>query len=330
MRPPEFWAHTEGKLAAPVIRALLNPVGGLYAWAGARRIASTTPERVGKPVICIGNITLGGAGKTPLTRTIRAMLKQLGATPATVSRGHGGRERGPLLVDVARHSAADVGDEPLLHAMDGPALIARDRAAGAKAAIAAGANVIVLDDGCQNPGLHKDVSIVVFDGGYGLGNGRICPAGPLREPLAAGLARADAVIVIWGGPDGGARPDYLRDFNGPVLDGWLEPAAPGPDGPVLAFAGIARPEKFFATLEQIGAQMVDGAAYPDHHPFTDKELTWLAQMAKDNNARLITTEKDAARLSPTWRAQVLTLPVRARLAAPERLQALLTPLLKRG
>lgn len=310
-------------MAAPLTRALLTPIGGLYAWAGARRIAKTPPERVGKPVICIGNITLGGAGKTPVTRTIRAMLTGLGAKPVTVSRGHGGRERGPLLVDPSRHSASDVGDEPLLHAADGPAFTARDRAAGARAAIGAGADVILLDDGFQNPGLHKDLSIVVFDADYGLGNGYVCPAGPLREPLEAGLARADAALVMRSAPSPGPRPDFLKGFGGLVVDAWLEPAGPAPEGRVLAFAGIARPEKFFSTLERMGADVVDGASYPDHHPFTEKELNWLANLAAEREARLITTEKDAARLSPAWRERVLALPVRARLFEADALTRLL-------
>lgn len=319
MRPPEFWRHTEGKLAAPTTRALLTPIAQLYAAVGARRIATTTPTKVNGPVICIGNVTLGGAGKTPVTRTIRQRLRAMGVEAATLSRGHGGRERGPLRVDVARHTAADVGDEPLLHALDGPAFIARDRVAGAVAALASGAQAVLMDDGFQNPALHKDFSILVFDADYGIGNGRVFPAGPLREPLSAGLARADAVIVMRPAPNAGARPPYLSAFTGPILDAWLEPVGDPPLGRLLAFAGIARPEKFFATLERIGATLADGAAYPDHHVFTEGELTWLSKLAAEREARLITTEKDAARLPKSWRDKVLTLPVRAKLFEPAAL-----------
>lgn len=328
MRPPEFWRHTHGKEAAALTRTLLSPLATLYAFAGARRIAQATPSRVDAPVICIGNITLGGAGKTPVTRTVRERLIALGAAPATVSRGHGGRERGPLRVDLTQHTAADVGDEPLLHAADGPAFIARDRVAGARMAIAGGADTVLLDDGFQNPGLHKSLSILVFDADYGLGNGHICPAGPLREPLAAGLARADAAIVMRASPNPGPPPGFLSGFSKPVLDAWLEPTGAPPSGRLLAFAGIARPEKFFATLERLGADITDGAAYPDHHPFTDGELTWLERLAADREARLITTEKDAARLSPTWRAKVLTLPVRAKVFDASALDDLLSTALK--
>lgn len=328
MRPPEFWRHTEGKLAAPVTRALLTPIALAYTAIGRRRIATTQPQSVAAPVICIGNVTLGGAGKTPVTRTVRQRLAALGVQATTLSRGHGGREVGPLRVDLAQHSAADVGDEPLLHAADGPAFIARDRVAGARAALAAGAQAILMDDGFQNPGLKKDLSILVFDADYGIGNGRVFPAGPLREPLADGLARADAIIVMRSAPNAGARPEYLEGFGGPILDAWLEAAAPVPEGRLIAFAGIARPEKFFDTLVRVGADLVDGASYPDHHMFKDGELTWLSQLAADREARLITTEKDAARLSPDWRARVLTFPVRAHLFDPAGLDAVLARALK--
>jgi tetraacyldisaccharide 4'-kinase len=286
-------------------------------------VAKTTPERVERPVICIGNVTLGGAGKTPLTRTLRERLTARGLKVATLSRGHGGALKGPTLVDPARHSAADVGDEPLLHAADGLAVIARDRVAGARTAIAADADIVVMDDGFQNPMLHKDVSILVFDEGFGVGNGRLVPAGPLREALSDGLSRADAVVVMRTAPAPGARPDYLDGFKKPILDAWLEPTIAAPPGRLLAFAGIARPDKFFHTLEQIGATLVDGASYPDHHVFSEGELNWLAKLADDREARLITTEKDAVRLPAAWRAKILTLPVRARLADPAALDGLL-------
>jgi tetraacyldisaccharide 4'-kinase len=329
MRPPEFWRHTEGKEAARLTRALLTPIAHAYAAAGARRIATSAPQKVERPVICVGNVTLGGAGKTPVVRALRAMLAEGGVKAVTLSRGHGGRLKGPVQVDPATHSAADVGDEPLVHASDGPAVIARDRVAGARAAIGLGADAVLMDDGFQNPALHKDLSLLVFDADYGLGNGCIFPAGPLREPLDAGLARAQAIVVMRAAPAPGPRPDYLHGFAGPVLDAWLEPAGLKPEGRLLAFAGIARPEKFFATLERMGAEIVDGAAYPDHHPFNQGELTWLAKLAAAREARLITTEKDAARLPAPWRAQVLTLPVRARLFAPEPLADLLAGAVRR-
>lgn len=329
MRPPEFWRHTEGKLAAPMTRALLTPPSWLYQAVSRRRLANAKPVRVDRPVICIGNVTLGGAGKTPLTRTLRQRLTAAGHTVATLSRGHGGALKGPAQVDLSRHSAADVGDEPLLHAADGLAVIARDRVEGARTAIAAGADVIIMDDGFQNPSLHKDISILVFDEGFGIGNGRIVPAGPLREALGDALARADAIVMMRTAPAPGAPPEYLSDLRKPILDAWLEPTMSAPPGRLLAFAGIARPDKFFQTLEQMGANLVDGAAYPDHHAFTESELAWLSKLAQEREARLITTEKDAVRLPPGWRADILTLPVRARLADASALDAVLQPHLPR-
>ncbi len=311
MRAPDFWYREGiGREAAPVLRGLLHPLSALYAWAGARRIATTAPTRVSARVICVGNLTMGGAGKTPISRAVRALL---GDGAHTLSRGYGGRLKGPWRVSSA-DSAADVGDEPLLHAADGPAWIARDRVAGAEAAIAAGATSIILDDGFQNPSLGKDFSIVVFDAGAGVGNGRIFPAGPLREALAVGLARADAVVLVRSSEIADrARPAYLGAYGGPVFEAWLA-APPAPAGPLLAFAGIARPEKFFDTVKAAGGALIDGASFPDHHPFLVSELEGLARHAAHLGAGLITTEKDAVRLPAAWRSKVAVLPVKARFA----------------
>lgn len=312
MRAPDFWYREGvGRDAAPVLRGLLAPVAAVYAWAGARRLATAVPARVPARVICIGNLTMGGAGKTPIARAVRALL---GEGAHTLSRGYGGRLKGPHRVTDA-DSAADVGDEPLLHAADGPAWIARDRVAGAHAAIATGARTLILDDGFQNPSLAKDLSILVFDAGAGVGNGRIFPAGPLREPVAHGLPRAQAAVVFRAasGADR-ARPAYLEGFDKPVFDAWLEAASPPPPGPLLAFAGIARPEKFFDTVKDLGGDLLDGASFPDHHPFVAIELESLARHADHHGATLITTEKDAVRLPPAWREKVAVLPVKARFA----------------
>ncbi len=312
MRAPDFWYRQGiGREAAPGLRAMLAPMAAAYAWAGARRIATTTPVRVAARVICVGNLTMGGAGKTPIARAVRAIL---GEGAHTLSRGYGGLLRGPHRV-AAPDSAADVGDEPRLHAADGPAWIARDRLAGAQAAIAAGAQTLILDDGFQNPSLAKDLSILVFDAGAGVGNGRVFPAGPLREPLARGLPRAQAAVVFRASSLADrARPAYLEGFDKPVFDAWLEAIAPPPPGPLLAFAGIARPEKFYDTIKALGGDLLDGASFPDHHPFVASELESLARHAAHHGAALITTEKDAVRLPPGWRDKVAVLPVRARFA----------------
>ena len=293
---PEFW-HREG-----VLPRLLQPLAWAYAAGGAARRAWTQPWRAPVPVICVGNLTAGGAGKTPVVMALAQRLLGKGRHVHVLSRGYGGALSGPVAVDEARHDAAAVGDEALLLARVAPAWIARDRAAGARAAAAAGAELLVLDDGLQNPRLAKDLSFVVVDGGYGFGNGRVLPAGPLREPLAAGLARSDAVIVM-GADEAQVAPLVMAK---PVLRARLvaENAADFVGRRVLAFAGIGRPAKFFATLEAAGARLVAREAFADHHRYGDDELGRLAATAAAAGARLVTTAKDAVRLSPAWRERV--------------------------
>lgn len=326
MRQPEFWrADASGRDAAHVLRALLTPISWAYAWAGARRIQAATPRHASIPVICVGNLTLGGAGKTPVVRALRA---KLGEHAHTLSRGYGGRVEGPLRVtpDMA---ADEVGDEPLLHAADGAAWISRDRVAGAGAAAQAGAHVVIMDDGFQNPSLAKDLSIVVVDAGFGVGNGAVFPAGPLREPLANGLRRADAVILLASAGEAAPLPHWLCGFEKPVLRAHIVPIGPPPDAPVVAFAGLARPEKFFDTLAAMGARIEEAVPFPDHHRFGEQDFALLDAIADDHDARLITTEKDAVRLPPEWRARVLTLPIEARFEDEAALDALLAPIVSR-
>ena len=210
-----------------------------------------------------------------------------------------------------------MGDEALLHARDGATLIARDRAAGARLAATMGARALILDDGHQNSRLVKDASIVVIDASAGIGNGRVFPAGPLREPLADGLARADGFVLV----GDGAAPSWLEGRA--VARARLAPLAPPPPGPLVAFAGIARPDKFFDTLRAEGGELAECIPYPDHHPFSDRELTWLARLADERGARLITTEKDWVRLGHAWRARIRTLPVRAAFEDEAAFDALL-------
>ncbi len=325
MRPPEFWrAEISGRDAVPVLRALLAPVSWAYAFAAAHRMRNTISRHAPIPVVCVGNLTVGGAGKTPIARTIRA---RLGPGAHTLSRGYGGRVEGPLRV-TQDMDAREVGDEPLLHARDGDAWISRDRFAGAMAAAHAGARAIVMDDGFQNPGLAKDLCIIAVDPEYGVGNGQVFPAGPLRERLADGLARADAIVML--GPERPlARPAWLAGFDKPILSARLEPAGIAPEGKLVAFAGLARPEKFFDTLAAMGGQVVEAVPFGDHHPYNEDDLGVLAQMAEERQANLITTEKDAARLSPEWRARVAVLPVAARFDDEAALDALLAPIRSR-
>ena len=326
MRPPAFWNDEDGARGSGALtRALLSPLSAIYAWTVARRIARTTPADPGIPVICVGNITLGGTGKTPVSAALLDMLQGDGIEAHALSRGYGGRLKGPLRVDPALHEAADVGDELLLLARAAPAWISRDRPAGAVAAREAGAQAIVMDDGHQNPSLLKTLSFVVVDGEAGWGARQVFPAGPLREPVETGLARADAVIVMTSGES--ETPNYdrlgLADLEKPVFHAWLAPLAAPPSGPLMAFAGIGRPQKFYDGLVAAGGQLAETASFPDHHPFRPGELQELGEIAARHEARLITTEKDWVRLPPAWRDQATPFPVAARFANPAALAGLL-------
>ena len=293
MREPAFWwrAGTGG---------LLAPLAALYGAAAALRMR-TRGREAGVPVICLGNFTVGGAGKTPAALAVAQLLHAAHERPFFLSRGYGGRLAGPVRVSPALHRAADVGDEPILLARLAPTVVARNRVAGAAFARSAGASVIIMDDGFQNPSLVKDLNLVLVDGRRGVGNGRIVPAGPLRAPLERQLARAQALIVV-GSPDGAARViERAERRKVPVFHGRLEPdraviKAIG-QRKVLAFAGIADPEKFFATLNSAGIQMANRAGFPDHHRFSAAEGLDLVTQAQANNLMLLTTEKDFARLA---------------------------------
>ncbi|MEA1938780.1 MAG: tetraacyldisaccharide 4'-kinase, partial [Pseudomonadota bacterium] len=264
---------------------------------GARlRQVRTVPYRAPVPVICVGNLVSGGAGKTPVAMAIADILAEMGLKPAFLSKGFGGDLHGPVMVSQDEHDSRAVGDEPLLLAARHPCWVARDRVTGAQAAMKAGATALVMDDGFQNPALVKDMALIVVDGATGFGNGRLIPAGPLREPVQAGLARADAVIRI--GDDIAGVCDTVGD-GCPVLTARLVPdrdAAAFAGRKVYAFAGIGLPEKFHATLEEIGAKIVGWRPFPDHHRYTVRQIKSMVFEAGSLDAKLVTTAKDAVRL----------------------------------
>ena len=293
-----------------------------YRIAGERRIRTTTPEDVGLPVVCIGNLTLGGAGKTPVTEAVRAHYTRRGIRAASLSRGYKGSLEGAHRVDPARHTFGEVGDEPLMLSASGEAWVSKDRPAGARAMKADGVQLIVMDDGHQNPTLKKSLSIVVIDAGNPFGNGHVFPKGPLREPVATGLSRADAVILM----GEGEAPAAFASFTCPILRARLTPASTLPPGRYVAFAGIGRPSRFFDALgRQPGVELAEGAPYPDHHAFTPYDISFLMKLAADHDARLVTTDKDHVRLPADMKDKV----ARASVKAVFEDEAALTRLLDR-
>jgi tetraacyldisaccharide 4'-kinase len=321
MHEPGFWRDLDprSRQAAPVLRLLLTPAAMAYAWAGKRRIEQAEPYDPQIPVVCIGNLTLGGAGKTPVTAHVRTLLSARGFRAASLSRGYGGSEAGPLCIDPGAHTVAQVGDEPLMLAQSGETWISRDRAAGAKAMREAGVAAIVLDDGHQNPSVAKSLSLVVIDATDPFGNRHVFPKGPLREPIAVGLARAQAVILM----GDGEVPAQLGVFNKPILRARLAPREAAPQGRHVAFAGIGRPERFFDALRAQGVELADAIPYPDHHMFTTGDIRYLDALAAKRDAMLITTEKDLMRLPAEVRARVRVAPVAAVFEDPAALDALL-------
>ena len=310
MKTPGFWK------SPGLLSSLLLPVGMFYSGITALRLRLRRPTKVGIPVICIGNLTAGGSGKTPTAAGIAELLKQLGKKPFFISRGYGGKLKG-IIVDPQKHTAADVGDEPLILSRTAPVSVNADRLKAAQKAIAAGADILIMDDGFQNPGLYKDLSFLVIDGEFGFGNRRPIPSGPLRENISAGLKRAQAAVIIGNDKHNSAAllPE-LKKFYGQIV-----PQKPADtSAPVIAFAGIGRPGKFYASLKECGFTLVKTVDFPDHHFYTEPELRQLIKEAATQKAILYTTSKDFVKIPPRLRSYFNVLEISIRWDKAQKLQ----------
>lgn len=313
MREPAFWYRPPSWTSQ-----LLRPLAALYGAVAAQRM-QRSGINAGIPVFCIGNYHVGGAGKTPTVLALAKLLRELDERPVVLSRGYGGRLRGPVKVDPDSHTAADVGDEPLMMAASLPVVVSRERAEGIALARAQAASVILMDDGFQNPSVVKDASVIVIDGTRGLGNGCVIPAGPLRAPLPPQLARTDALIMVGEGNAAQTIAAELVSRGKPVLSAHLKPdeasLAALRGKRALAFAGIGDPGRFFNTLRASGVEVVQTRAFGDHHVFAKDEIDGLVADAGRNGLTLVTTEKDLARLrgvggTPAWAQAVVPFAVR--------------------
>lgn len=315
---PPFWQRDT------ILARMLSPIAAIYAWVSGLKQNKTVPHKINKPVLCVGNLVAGGAGKTPTCIALVEILNQMGKKVHFLSRGYGGTIREPTIVNRAIHTAQDVGDEALLLAAKAPTIVAADKAAGATLA-SDGADVVILDDGFQNLGLIKTLSLIVVDGNYGVGNGRVMPAGPLREPIERAMRRADALLFI--GNDASALEAILHlRYNLPTFFADLvleKPANIFLNRPIVAFAGIGRPEKFFKSLEKVGIHPVETLSFSDHHSYTTRDRQKLERVAKMHGAALVTTEKDYVRLPDDFKKIVNALPAHLVWRKPEAIQNLL-------
>lgn len=317
MRAPDFWSYDSR--ASRALGALLSPLGWAYGATVKYKLAFARPYRSKAVVICVGNLTVGGSGKTPVTIAIARMLQAQNRKVFILTRGYGGRLSGPIVVDPELHCADDVGDEALLAARAAPVIVSRNRAAGAQLAESQGAHAIVMDDGFQNFSLAKNLSLLVIDSRRGFANGRLLPAGPLREPVQQGVARADAVILM------GDDDLLLPGFAGPIIRARVEAVAREQlfGSKFIAFAGIGHPERFFDLVSGLGATIIEAHSFPDHHRYTRKDIEHLRSRSRAAGAALITTEKDFVRISRAQRSGIKTVPVQVRFQDEALLLALL-------
>lgn len=297
LHPPSWWQNETGR----ILPKYLAPLGNLYGAIVKARFRYTKQYECRLPVVCIGNFTQGGTGKTPISIKLASMMQQEGWQPTFLSRGYKGKTAGPILVDSEIHNAEDVGDEPLLLTRQAPTIVAKNRVDGIWLIEQRNSNFVILDDGFQNPTVRKNISIIAIDSATGLGNHRIFPAGPLRAPLDFQLARADAIIVTGGNSEGIITELKTKyEFKNPILSGSLRPVEDTgwvKDKPILAYAGIARPEKLFSSLQNAGGKVIRRIPFPDHHQFTAKDANLLTKLALADDLQLITTEKDLVRIT---------------------------------
>jgi len=314
MRTPLFWKQKN------TLSTLLLPLGWVYALVTKLRIKRTRPYKAARPVICVGNLTAGGSGKTPVSLSLAGLLKDMGFHPAFITRGYGGKIKN-IMVDPSRHTAELAGDEPMLLAAAAPTFINPDRARAAQTAISqAEADVLIMDDGFQNPGLFKDLSFLVFDGAYGIGNGRVIPAGPLRETCAEGLKRAQALIIL--GPDKSGIAALNPEL--PVFYAQTEPLAPKvKNRKALAFAGIGHPQKFYQSLAQAGVTIDKTVDFPDHHFYTREEILKLISEAAASDLVLYTTSKDYVKIPADLQSHFEVLEIKINWQDPARLRKFL-------
>jgi len=302
---PSFW-YEQKKISDIMLKCALLPAGWLYGWLVRKRFDLYFPVPMSRPVICVGNLVAGGAGKTPVALSLTGLLQDAGYNPHLLTRGYGGKESGPLQVSPGRDTAYDVGDEALLLVEKAPTWVSGNRPLGAQEAMDSGANIVVMDDGFQNPVIYKDFSIVVIDGIVGLGNRQVMPAGPLREKLKYGLGRADAIVIV--GEDRTDAAGHIRRFTAvPVLEASLAADDGNPDikgKKVFAFAGIGRPQKFRETLEAGGASIAGWTEFPDHFPYDEEDLKIIVDAAGAEGALLLTTTKDHVRLPESLRRKI--------------------------
>jgi tetraacyldisaccharide 4'-kinase len=331
MRAPSFWnmPHSAPSLAP----RLLAPFGALYAEIAGWRM-SRRGRRLPIPVLCVGNFVVGGAGKTPAAVAVAKRLIESGETPFFLSRGYhsAAEHRPPLRVDLARHRAGEVGDEALLLARVAPTVVSADRVAAGRLARSQGASVLILDDGLQNPALEKNLRFAIVDGATGIGNGLCLPAGPLRATLAAQIEFVNAVVIVGAGDPGARVAEQVRAAGKPVVSAELvvdaATAAKLAKQRVHAFAGLGRPDKFFASLADLGAEIVGVAGFPDHHAYRRAEILSLQHAAQRENALLVTTEKDLVKLAGRadlvnpWLPVPLPVPVEMKFSDAGVLEAL--------